>query len=182
MRFLALLLVACVSSARADDKPPGLLGVPVKDIDGKATTLGAVKGGKAWLIVNVASQCGYTRQYAGLQSLYDNYKAKGLVVAGFPCNDFGGQEPGSEKEIKKFCKTNFKVKFPMSAKVAIKGDDAHPLFEKLTGKDAGHPGPVGWNFNKFLVGADGKLIARFGSDVEPDSEELEKAIEKALKP
>ena len=135
MRFLALLLVACVSSARADDKPPGLLGVPVKDIDGKATTLGAVKGGKAWLIVNVASQCGYTRQYAGLQSLYDNYKAKGLVVAGFPCNDFGGQEPGSEKEIKKFCKTNFKVTFPMYAKVAIKGDDAHPLFEKLTGKD-----------------------------------------------
>ena len=105
----------------------------------------------------------------------------GLVVAGFPCNDFGGQEPASDKDIKKFCKTNFKVTFPMYAKVAIKGNAAHPLFEKLTGKDAGHPGPVGWNFNKFLIGADGKLIARFGSDVDPDSEELEKAIEKALK-
>ncbi len=170
-----------MTSLHADDKAPGLLGVSVKDIDDKVTTLGAVKGGKAWLVVNVASQCGYTRQYNGLQALYDNFKAKGLVVAGFPCNDFGGQEPASDKDIKKFCKTNFKVTFPMYAKVAIKGNAAHPLFEKLTGKDAGHPGPVGWNFNKFLIGADGKLIARFGSDVEPDSEELEKAIEKALK-
>ena len=181
MRFLALACTILMTSLHADDKAPGLLGVPVKDIDGKVTTLGAVKGGKAWLVVNVASQCGYTRQYAGLQALYDSYKAKGLVVAGFPCNDFGGQEPASEKDIKKFCKANFQVTFPMYAKVAIKGNDAHPLFEKLTGKDAGHPGPVGWNFNKFLIGADGKLIARFGSDVEPDSEELEKAIEKALK-
>lgn len=132
-------------------------------------------------MVNVASQCGYTRQYAGLQELYDRYKSKGLVIAAFPCNDFGGQEPASEKDIKKFCKVNFKVAFPMYAKVAIKGNDPHPLFERLTGKDAGHPGPVGWNFNKFLIGADGKLIARYGSDVEPDSEELGKAIEKALK-
>lgn len=181
MRFLALALTILMTSLHAEDKAPGLLGIPVKDIDGKATTLGAIKGGKAWLVVNVASQCGYTRQYAGLQELFDRYKAKGLVVAGFPCNDFGGQEPASEKEIKKFCKTNFKVTFPMYAKVAIKGNDAHPLFEKLTGKDAGHPGPVGWNFNKFLIGADGKLLARFGSDVEPDSEELEKAIENALR-
>ena len=181
MLRLALVFMLLMTSLSAAETAPGLLGVPVKDIDGKATTLGAVKGGKAWLVVNVASQCGYTRQYAGLQALYDNYKAKGLVVAGFPCNDFGGQEPASEKEIKKFCKTNFKVTFPMYGKVKIKGDDAHPLFEKLTGKDAGYPGPVGWNFNKFLVGADGKLLARFGSDVEPDSEELEKAIEKALK-
>ena len=181
MRTLALALTILMSSLPAQENPSGLLGVPVKDIDGKATTLGAVKGGKAWLVVNVASQCGYTRQYAGLQELFERYKGKGLVVAGFPCNDFGGQEPASEKEIKKFCKTNFKVTFPMYAKVSIKGSDPHPLFEKLTGKDAGHPGPVGWNFNKFLLGADGKLIARFGSDVEPDSEELEKAVEKALK-
>jgi len=181
MLRLALVFALLMTSLSAAETAPGLLGVPVKDIDDKATTLGDVKGGKAWLVVNVASQCGYTRQYAGLQALYDNYKAKGLVVAGFPCNDFGGQEPGSEKDIKKFCKTNFKVTFPMYGKVKIKGDDAHPLFEKLTGKDAGHPGPVGWNFNKFLIGADGKLLARFGSDVEPDSEELEKAIEKALK-
>ena len=113
--------------------------------------------------------------------MYERYKAKGLVVAGFPCNDFGGQEPAAEKAIKKFCQTNFQVTFPLYAKVAIKGADAHPLFEQLTGKGSGHPGPVGWNFHKFLIGADGKLLARFGSDVEPDSEELEKAIEKALK-
>ena len=181
MLRLAFVFAFLMTSLSAAESAPGLLGVPVKDIDGKATTLGAVKDGKAWLVVNVASQCGYTRQYAGLQALYDSYKAKGLVVAGFPCNDFGGQEPASEKDIKKFCKTNFKVTFPMFAKVKIKGDEAHPLFEKLTGKDAGHPGPVGWNFNKFLIGADGKLLARFGSDVEPDAEELEKAIEKALK-
>jgi glutathione peroxidase len=178
LAFVLTLLMATLSAA---ETAPGLLGVPVKDIDGKATTLGAVKGGKAWLVVNVASQCGYTRQYAGLQALYDNYKGRGLVVAGFPCNDFGGQEPESEKLIKKFCKANFNVTFPLYAKVRIKGDEAHPLFEKLTGKAEGHPGPVGWNFNKFLIGADGRLIARFASDVEPDSEELAKAIDKALK-
>jgi len=181
MRFLALALTILMTSLHAEDKAPGLLGVPVKDIDGKATTLGPIKGGKAWLVVNVASQCGYTRQYAGLQELFDRYKAKGLVVAGFPSNDFGGQEPASEKEIKKFCKTNFKVTFPMYAKVAIKGADAHPLFEKLTGKDGGHPGPVGWNFNKFLVDKDGKLLARFDSSVEPDASEIAAVLAKALK-
>ncbi len=181
MRFIACLFSLFAAFAGAEETRDGLLAVPVKDIDGKATTLGAVKGGKVWLVVNVASQCGYTRQYAGLQSLYERYKAQGLVVAGFPCNDFGGQEPGTEKAIKKFCQANFKVTFPMYAKVAIKGNDAHPLFERLTAKSSGHPGPGGWHFNKFLIRADGKLIARFGSDVEPDSEELEKAIEKALK-
>jgi glutathione peroxidase len=181
MNKIASFFLLLASFASAQENPSGLLAVPVKDIDGKATTLGAVKGGKAWLVVNVASQCGYTRQYAGLQSLYERYKSKGLVVAGFPCNDFGGQEPATEKAIKKFCQANFQVTFPLYAKVAIKGNEAHPLFEKLTGKSSGHPGPVGWNFHKFLIGSDGKLIARFGSDVEPDSEELEKAIEKALK-
>jgi glutathione peroxidase len=174
----AFLLLAAFASAA--ESAGGLLEVPLKDIDGKVTTLGA-GGGKAWLVVNVASQCGYTRQYTGLQELYGRYKDAGLVVAGFPCNDFGGQEPASEKDIKKFCQANFQVTFPMFAKVAVKGPDAHPLFAKLTGKEAGHPGPVSWNFHKFLIGADGKLIARFGSDVEPGSEDLEKAIEKALK-
>ncbi|NBX34865.1 glutathione peroxidase, partial [bacterium] len=155
MRLLLALATFLTLSMHAAEAP-NLLTIPLKDIDGKETTLAAHKA-KAVLVVNVASECGYTRQYAGLQSLYDNFKSKGLVVAGFPCNDFGGQEPASEKDIKKFCKTNFKVTFPMYAKVAIKGNDAHPLFEKLTGKDAGHPGPVGWNFNKFLIGADGKL-------------------------
>ena len=181
MSHIASVLLLLASFASAEEPPAGLLSVPVQDIDGKAMTLGSVKGGKAWLVVNVASRCGYTRQYTGLQELYDRYKAQGLVVAGFPCNDFGGQEPASAKEIKKFCKVNFKVTFPLFAKVSVKGAEAHPLFVKLTGKEAGHPGPVGWNFNKFLIGADGKLIARFGSDVEPESEELAKAIEKALK-
>ena len=162
-----LALFALMTSLHAASAP-GLLGVPVKDIDGKDTTLGSL-GGKAVLVVNVASECGYTRQYAGLQSLYESMKSKGLVVAGFPCNQFGGQEPGTEKEIKKFCTTNFSVTFPMFAKVEVKGSDAHPLFAALTGKAEGHPGPVSWNFNKFLIGKDGKLLARFSSDVEPDS-------------
>ncbi len=173
--LISTLLMTSLHAASA----PGLLGVTVRDIDGLDTTLGAAKP-KAVLVVNVASECGYTRQYAGLQSLYETYKSKGLIVAGFPSNDFGGQEPGSEAQIKKFCSAEFKVTFPMYAKVAIKGD-AHPLFEKLTSKAEGHPGPVTWNFNKFLIGADGKLLARFSSDVEPDSAELAKAIEKALK-
>lgn len=181
MRLIALTLTLLMTSLLAQDKPPGLLGVPVNDTDGKATTLGAIKGGKAWLVVNVASRCGYTRQYDGLQALYKKYQEQGLVVAGFPCNDFGGQEPGTEKEILKFCQTNFNVTFPIYAKVAIRGSDPHPLFEKLMGKDAGHPGPVDWNFSKFLIGADGKLLARYGSGVEPGSAELAKAIEKALK-
>jgi glutathione peroxidase len=177
----ALFLTLLMTALSAAEPAPGLLGVPVKDIDGKDATLGAVKGGKAWLVVNVASECGYTRQYAGLQALYDANKSKGLVVAGFPCNDFGGQEPGTDKAIKKFCKTSFNVTFPMYAKVKIKGDKPHPLFEKMISKAEGFPGPVGWNFNKFLIGADGKLIARFASDTEPDSDELQKAIDKALK-
>jgi len=175
----AFLLLAAFASAA--ESAGGLLDVPVKDIDGKVTTLGAASGGKAWLVVNVASQCGYTRQYAGLQALHQRFKDAGLVVAGFPCNDFGGQEPATEKEIKKFCQAGFDVTFPMFAKVTIKGADAHPLFAKLTGKDSGHPGPVGWNFSKFLIGADGRLLARFGPEVAPDAEELVRAVEKALR-
>lgn len=181
MSRLACLVCMLISLMTDLSAAESLLAVPVADIDGQATTLGAVKGGKAWLVVNVASQCGYTRQYAGLQELYGRYKGAGLVVAGFPCNDFGGQEPASEKDIKKFCRANFQVTFPMFAKVAVKGPDAHPLFAQLTGKEAGHPGPVSWNFSKFLIGADGKLLARFGSDVEPDSDELVKAVEQALR-
>jgi len=174
MRFLALLLTMTSLSAA-----PDLLRIPVKDIDGKETTLGAGKP-KAVLVVNVASACGYTRQYAGLQDLHEAFKDKGLVVAGFPCNDFGGQEPGDEKEIRRFCSTRFKVTFPMFSKVRIKGD-AHPLFEALTSKESGQPGPVSWNFGKFLIGADGRLIARYDSGVEPDDAKLRADIEKSLK-
>jgi glutathione peroxidase len=174
--LLAALFLMNTAHAAASD----LLAIPVKDIDGHGTTLGALKP-KAVLIVNVASACGYTRQYAGLQELHKAYQDKGLVVAGFPCNDFGGQEPGTETEIRKFCTTRFNVTFPLFAKVSVQGAGAHPLFAALTGKEAGRPGPVTWNFNKFLVSRDGKLLARFESDVTPDSPELKAAIEQALK-
>lgn len=181
MRFLTLFAALLMTSLHAQDSSPGLLGVPVKDIDGQATTLGASKGGKAWLVVNVASRCGYTRQYTGLQSLQETYQSKGLIVAGFPCNDFGGQEPGSEKDIQKFCQANFKVTFPLFAKISVQGAETHPLFAKLTGKEAGHPGPVSWNFNKFLISREGRLLARFDSGVDPGSAQLVQAIEQALK-
>ncbi|MCF7709815.1 MAG: glutathione peroxidase [Opitutales bacterium] len=157
-----------------------LLTIPLKDIDGKEMTLAAYKA-EVVLVVNVASACGYTSQYEGLEALYRKYKAKGLVIVGVPCNDFGGQEPGTESEIKKFCSSRFQVTFPLTSKVSVKGKAAHPLFVAFTGKEAGHPGPVSWNFNKFLVGKDGKLLARFDSSVAPESSELQAAIEKALK-
>ena len=174
--LLALPFLVCSLTAAP---APDILKIPLKDISGKDTKL-AELGGKAVLVVNVASKCGYTRQYAGLESLYKAYKDKGLVVVGVPCNDFGGQEPGTEAEILSFCSSKFNVTFPLMGKVAIKGESAHPLFSTLTGEAAGHPGPVKWNFNKFLVAKDGSLAARFDSKVEPESEELKAAIDKVL--
>jgi len=150
--------------------------IAVKDIDGKDSTLKAYAG-KVLLIVNVASECGYTGQYAGLQALHEKMAEKGVAVLGFPCNDFGGQEPGSEAIIKTFCTENYKVTFPMFSKVAIKGDAKHPLYAALQSA----AGEVGWNFEKFLIGKDGKVLKRFGSDVQPESPELLAAIEAALK-
>ncbi len=150
--------------------------IAVKDIDGKDSALKAYAG-KVLLIVNVASECGYTGQYAGLQALHEKMAEKGVAVLGFPCNDFGGQEPGSEAIIKTFCTENYKVTFPMFSKVAIKGDAKHPLYAALQSA----AGEVGWNFEKFLIGKDGKVLKRFGSDVQPESPELLAAIEAALK-
>ncbi len=171
----ALLFLLMTSLAIAADT--NVQDIAVKSIDGKETTLKAYAG-KVLLIVNVASECGYTPQYAGLEALYEKMSGKGLVVLGFPCNDFGGQEPGSEAEIKTFCSLNYKVTFPMFAKVAIKGEGKHPLYAALQSATGGE---VGWNFEKFLVGKDGKVLQRFGSDVEPDSPELMAGIEAALK-
>ena len=148
-------------------------------LDGAAVDLQTYRG-KVVLVVNVASKCGYTRQYAGLESLYKAYKDKGLIVVGVPCNDFGGQEPGTEAEILQFCSSKYNVTFPLLGKVAVKGDAAHPLFATLTGEAAGQPGPVKWNFNKFLIAKDGSLAARFDSKVEPESDELKAAIDKVL--
>lgn len=150
-------------------------------IDGNPAPLSQYKG-KALLIVNVASKCGYTKQYAGLQELYLKYKDKGLVVLGVPANNFGGQEPGTNEEIQTFCSRNYNVTFPMMAKVSVKGEDKTPLYQYLTDKDANAAtgGDVKWNFTKFLVGKDGKIVQRFEPAVTPDSAELAAAIEKAL--
>ena len=168
-RLLTALLTLVAMTAFADSP---LYTIPLKDIDGKDTTLQA-HAGKVLLIVNVASQCGYTSQYAGLEALHQKVKDRGVVVLGFPCNDFGGQEPGTAAEIKVFCQENYKVSFPMFDKVAMDG----PLYTALTSST----GKIGWNFEKILVGKDGNVITKFSSDVEPESAEITGAIEQALK-
>jgi glutathione peroxidase len=166
--LLSLLAMSALASA-AD-----LSSIPLKTIDGKDASL-KDHADKVVLIVNVASECGYTSQYAGMQALHEKYAGKGFAVLGFPCNDFGGQEPGSEADIKQFCTSRYSVTFPMFSKVKITGADKHPLFAELTsGKD------VQWNFEKFLVGKDGKLIARYSSDAEPEGGDIEAAVKKAL--
>jgi glutathione peroxidase len=179
----AVLSVALLASADAQAaEPASLYEIPIKDIDGRPTSLRAYQG-KVLLIVNVASRCGYTRQYQPLESVYRKYKDRGLVVLGFPSNDFGGQEPGTNEEIKEFCSSKFNVTFPLFDKVGVKpGSTQHPLYAALTGKTSPFPGAVSWNFTKFLIGRDGKILARFGSKDEPDSPQVIEAIEAALKP
>ncbi len=147
----------------------------MKSIDGQDTPLANWKG-KVMLFVNVASQCGYTPQYKGLEELYRKYKDRGFVVVGVPANNFGSQEPGSNEEIKQFCTRNYSVTFPMMAKVSVKGSDTAPLYQYLQQA----AGDVRWNFTKFLVGKDGKVIQKFDSGIAPESAELTKAIEQAL--
>ena len=178
MKTLALLAALALFSM-VNAYAASLYDIPLKDIDGKDTTLGAYKG-KAILIVNVASKCGYTGQYKGLEALYRQYKDKGLVVLGFPSNDFGGQEPGSNTDIKQFCSSTYDVTFPMFDKVKVKSEPKHPLYSALTGKDSPFPGDVKWNFGKFLIGRDGKIVQRFDSGAKPESEDVKKAVESAL--
>src|ERR1019366_5697510 len=150
-------------------------------LNGTPTPLGIFKG-KVMRVVNVASQCGYTPQYEGLQALYAKYKDQGLVVTGFPANNFGGQEPGSNAEIGAFCKSKFGVTFPMFAKISVAGKDKAPLYQFLTDKNANPKtgGEIPWNFTKYLVGRDGKVLARFDAPIEPMSKELVSAVEAAL--
>ena len=150
-------------------------------LTGTPTPLASFKG-KVMLVVNVASQCGYTYQYEGLQALYVKYKDQGLVVAGFPANNFGAQEPGSNAEIGAFCKAKFGVTFPMFSKISVKGSDKAPLYQFLTDKNANPKtgGEIPWNFTKYLVDRDGKVLARFDAPIEPNSKELTSAIEAAL--
>jgi glutathione peroxidase len=161
-------------------KVTGPLQFKVKSIDGKEVDLAKYQG-KVVLIVNVASECGYTPHYKGLQALHTKYAKAGLAVLGFPCNDFGQQEPGTEKEIEAFCAKNYGVTFDLFAKVKIAKDPA-PLFKHLTSKETNpnHAGPVRWNFEKFLIGRDGAVIARFPADADPEGEDFEKAIRQAL--
>ena len=156
-----------------------LQSIAIKDIHGKATSLKTYNG-KVVLLVNVASRCGYTPQYAGLEALYRKFKDKGFMVVGIPCNDFGAQEPGSAEEIQQFCSTKYDVTFPLWEKIHVKGPEQHPLYTALTGSGAKFPGDVKWNFGKFLVGRDGKVLSRFDSGVAPDSAELSAAVQKAI--
>lgn len=153
----------------------------MNNIDGQPLPMASFKG-KVMLIVNVASKCGFTPQYEGLEAVYEKYKDKGLVIVGFPANNFMAQEPGSNEEIKTFCSTKYSVKFPLYSKISVKGDDKAPLYQFLTDSGANPKtgGEIKWNFTKFLVDRDGKVIARFEPAVKPESPEVAAAIEKAL--
>ena len=179
MKTLLLLATIMTLQTLPTHAADSIYAIPLKDIDGKATSLKPYQG-KVMLIVNVASKCGYTPQYAGLEALHQKYEKQGLTVLGFPCNQFGGQEPGSNEEIKQFCTSKYNVTFSMFDKLNVNGEKRHALYVLLAGKDSPVPGDIKWNFNKFLVGRDGKIIKRFDSKVKPDAPELTEAIEAAL--
>ena len=182
--FTSLLFVVTMSESDVDatEKPPTFYDFSVKDINGKTVKLKEFKG-KAVLIVNTASKCGYTPQYKDLMDLYTKYKDRGLIVLGFPANEFGKQEPGSNTEIKEFCSLNYGVKFPMFSKLCVKGEKIAPLFKYLTAqKNPDFTGEIKWNFEKFLIGKDGTLLHRYRSKVKPTDKEIVQAIEKVLEP
>lgn len=175
-----LIILSMINFATADTASDSVYDFKPTNIDGKEIPLSQYKG-KVLLIVNTASECGYTPQYEGLQNLYKKFNEEGLVILGFPANNFGGQEPGTDKQIKKFCKVNYDISFPMFSKLSVKGEKQHALFTYLT--SAPNPdfmGDIKWNFEKFLIGTDGKLIRRFRSAIKPESKTITKAIEKVL--
>ncbi len=169
------------SGMEHDMKIKSFYEIDVTDIDGNVVNLGKYKD-HVVMFVNTASKCGYTPQYEGLQNIYDKYKDRGFVILGFPANNFGGQEPGTNEEIKDFCTLRYKVTFPMFAKISVKGDDQHVLYQFLTNSEENTSlaGEITWNFNKFLADSEGNLIARFSSKDTPESEEVTGAIETAL--
>jgi glutathione peroxidase len=177
-----LVLAGCATGTNAEDTKMSPLDYKLKDIDGKEFDLAKLKG-KVVLFVNVATNCGYTKQYEGLQELFAKYEKDGLVIIGVPANEFGAQEPGTDEEIKKFCTTKYMVTFPMMSKVVVKGQGQIPLYKTLvaaTPNAKGKTEEVGWNFEKFLIGRDGRVAGRFKSAVAPGSEELLKAIKTEL--
>ena len=158
-----------------------ILDEPINTLDGQPTTLGALDG-KTLLVVNVASQCGLTPQYTGLEQLQEKYADRGFSVVGFPCNQFGAQEPGTSEEIATFCSTNYGVTFPLMEKIDVNGAQQHPIYAELeqTADAEGHSGDIRWNFEKFLVAGDGKVIARFSPIVTPEDPKLVETIEANL--
>jgi len=174
-----------VLSAQADEgvkSVPPVLNFTMKDLSGNPVELSQYQG-KVVLFVNVASKCGYTPQYKGLEALYEKYQKDGLVVIGVPANEFGGQEPGSDADISEFCKSKYGVTFPMLSKVVVKGNGICPLYKFLTSKDTDpkFPGDINWNFEKFLISRSGEIVGRFKSKVTPESSELVQAVETELK-
>jgi glutathione peroxidase len=182
MTHFTLFALLAASLLASSPGTAGVLDQTVQTIDGDTVSLERYRG-EVLLIVNVASRCGNTPQYEGLESLYNTYRARGLRVLGFPANNFGGQEPGSNDEIKEFCTTTYGVTFDMFSKISVAGEDQHPLYAFLTskGKNPEFGGAITWNFTKFLVGRDGKVLGRFGPKVQPLSEEVTSAVEAALK-
>jgi glutathione peroxidase len=157
-----------------------LYSIPLTLNDGTETDFGRFEG-KVVMVVNVASQCGFTPQYAGLELIYEKFRDQGFEILGVPCNQFAGQEPGGDDEIAEFCQRNFGVSFPLTTKSNVRGKNQHPLYEELTRfKNGVLPGLVKWNFEKFLVNRDGEVVARFAPAVEPDSPEVIEAVEEAL--
>jgi glutathione peroxidase len=178
--LLTFVLAAC-STTEAAKEPVTMWNAPIKTLQGKATSLGTYKG-KALLLVNVASQCGNTPQYEGLEALQKKYEAKGFTVIGFPCNQFGAQEPGSPEEIQTFCKTNYGVTFPLMEKIDVNGAKQHPIYAQLEqiADGTGHKGDIRWNFEKFVVSADAKTVTRFAPKTQPQDPAVVSAIEAAL--
>ena len=175
LTIMSAIVATALSAAAADS----IYDIPIKDIDGKDTTLKPYSG-QVMLVVNVASKCGFTPQYTGLEAIYKKYSFQGLVVCGFPCNQFLSQEPGTAAEIKDFCTSKYNVTFPMFDKLDVNGKNRHPLYTALAGTNSPFAGNIKWNFTKFLIGRNGKILKRFGSTTKPDSEEVTKAIEAAL--
>jgi glutathione peroxidase len=181
MRKLILILMLCAACASLSAEPKSIYDFTMRSIDGDHVSLKSYQG-KVVLLVNVASKCGFTPQYAALESLYEKYKDKGLVIVGVPANNFMSQEPGTDEEIKKFCSNKYNVTFPMMSKVSVLGDDKTPLYVFLTGKetDPQFAGDIKWNFTKFLFDRNGNPVARFEPNVTPDSAQVTTAIESAL--
>ena len=186
LSFITSITILFAATISAKTNPPAngessgnIQDITVKDMNGKDVKLSDYKG-KVLLIVNVASKCGYTKQYAGLEAIYEKYKAQGFELLAFPCNDFGGQEPGTNEEIVEFCSNTYNVKFKLFDKIKVLGSETAPLYARLTNNKNVEQGIVKWNFEKFLIDKEGNVVNRFRSKVTPESEEITKAIEAEL--